>query len=74
MKDLKIIYHSYKNKITIYYDTAIAEEKLLAKRNKFKKTLSPEQIIEFSELEKSYYKYKNELIKEIIDYSIRFDE
>ena len=68
------IYYSYKNKSNIYYLTASEEEKLIDKKNMLIQSLSNEQLKLFSELEKQYYRYKDSLIKEIIDYTISFNE
>ena len=68
------IYYSYKNKSNIYYLTACEEEKLTDKKNVLIQSLTKEQLKFFSELEKQYYRYKDSLIKEIIDYTISFNE
>ena len=71
---LESIYYAYKNKSAIYYLTASEEEKLIEKKNLFVQTLTLEQLKSFSELELLYSSYKDSLIKEVISYTICFDE
>lgn len=74
MSKTEKIYYAYKNKSEIYYLTAEEENKLMALKYEFLKTLSSEQLKKFLGLEISYNSYKEALIKEIINYSISFNE
>lgn len=74
MSKTEKIYYAYKNKSEIYYLTAEEENKLMALKCEFLKTLSSEQIKKFLKLEIGYNSYKEALTKEIINYSISFNE
>ena len=68
------IYYSYKNKDSKYYLTGNEEEKLFLARNKLIQNLSEEQLTLFAQLESQYDRYKDALIKEIIQYTITYNE
>lgn len=68
------IYYSYKNKSEIYYLTESETIKLFELKCEFIKTLTSEQLQSFSKLEQSFFNYKEALIKEIINYTISFNE